>query len=236
MASRRSGKEPASSSGGPPSKKRAPAKNHGIAFKDINQKERYKALISKPLHPCRYPDSHTLNVLEIRDNAFNLLNRLGWGEMLKPMRGYENFTYEFLSSIQFKKDKLNLDDPDHRVSFRLLNIDYEMSLEIFCNEMGFANAGFIHDSWNQALKPEAYDPASFWKRITGLNQYVSRSNKASNIHNPVLRYLQRVMACTIWGRKEVGTCRTDELFMLWAILNNNPVNTCFYMLDYLASI
>jgi hypothetical protein len=65
----------------------------------------------------------------------------------------------------------------------------------------------------------------------------SRSNKASNIHNPVLRYLQRVMACTIWGRKEVGTCRTDELFMLWAMLNNNnPVNTCFYMLDYLASI
>jgi hypothetical protein len=28
----------------------------------------------------------------------------------------------------------------------------------------------------------------------------------------------------------------DELFMLWAMLNNNPVNTCFYMLDYLASI
>jgi hypothetical protein len=66
---------------------------------------------------------------------------LGWGEMLRPMRGYENFTYEFLSSIQFKKDKLNFDDPNHRVSFRLLNIDYEMSLENFCNEMGFANAG-----------------------------------------------------------------------------------------------
>jgi hypothetical protein len=63
---------------------------------------------------------------------FELLNRLGWGEMLRPMRGYENNTYEFLSSIQFKKDKLNFDDHDHRVSFRLLNIDYEMSLEIFC--------------------------------------------------------------------------------------------------------
>jgi hypothetical protein len=157
----------------------------------------YKVLITKPLHPCSYPDSHTLNVLEIRDNAFELLNRLGWGEMLRPTRGYANFTYEFLSSIVFSKDKLNLDDPDHRVSFRLLNFDYEMSLENFCNEMGFANAGFIHDSWNQALKPEDYDPANFWKRITGLNQYVSRSNKASNIHNQVLRYLQRVMACTI---------------------------------------
>jgi len=44
------------------------------------------------------------------------------------------------------------------------------------------------------------------------------------------------MACTIWGRKEVGTTRTDELFMLWAMLRNNPVNTCYYLLDYLAYV
>jgi len=52
----------------------------------------------------------------------------------------------------------------------------------------------------------------------------------------VLRYIQRDMACTIWGRKEVGTTRTDELFMLWAMLKNRPVNTCFYLLAYLGSV
>ena len=52
----------------------------------------------------------------------------------------------------------------------------------------------------------------------------------------MLRYLQRVMSYTIWGRKEVGIIRTDELFMLWAMLSNNLVNTCYYLLDYLASI
>ena len=46
----------------------------------------------------------------------------------------------------------------------------------------------------------------------------------------------KVMSCTIWGRKEVGSTRADELFMLWAMLSNNPVNTCYYLLDYLASI
>jgi len=101
---------------------------------------------------------------------------------------------------------------------------------------GFANAGFIHDSWNHNLKLEDYNPATFWEHITGLIQYNSRFNKASNIHNPVLRYLQRIMACTIWGRKEVETTRTDELFMLWAMLNNCPINTCYYLLGYLASI
>jgi len=30
--------------------------------------------------------------------------------------------------------------------------------------------------------------------------------------------------------------RTDELFMLWAMLYNHPVNICYYLLDYLVSI
>ena len=44
------------------------------------------------------------------------------------------------------------------------------------------------------------------------------------------------MACTIWGRKELGTTRTDEIFMLWAMLHDRPVNTCYYLLNYLASL
>jgi len=47
---------------------------------------------------------------------------------------------------------------------------YRMSLENFCNEMNFANAGFIHDSFDQDLRPEYYNPAAFWKRITGLKR------------------------------------------------------------------
>jgi len=84
--------------------------------------------------------------LGIRDNVIMLLNRLGWVEMLRPMRGFENFTYEFLSSIVFTKDRMNFDNPNHRVSFWLMNTDYEMSLQNFCNEMGFKNTGFC---WNK---------------------------------------------------------------------------------------
>jgi hypothetical protein len=34
----------------------------------------------------------------------------------------------------------------------------------------------------------------------------------------------------------VATTKTDELFMLWAMLYNRPVNTCYYLLDYLVSV
>jgi len=229
------GKEIASSSAGE-NKKQAAPKNHGITFSTSEQRSRYISLLSKPLHLCRYPDNYDMIRLEIRDNVYMLLIRLGWVELLRPMRGYKNFTYEFLSSIVFTKDRKNFDNPDHRVYFRLMNIDYEMSLEKYCNEMGFTNAGFIHESCNHDLRPEDYNPITFWQSITGLDQYNSRSNKASNIHNPVLRYLERAMACIIWGRKVVGTTRMDELFMLWAMLKNCPVNTCFHLLDYLASV
>ncbi|RHN74170.1 hypothetical protein MtrunA17_Chr2g0307271 [Medicago truncatula] len=236
MASKRSGKEFATSSRRPPPKKQVSAKNHGIIFKDNKQRDRYKNLISKPLHPCKYPDNYDLVTLGLSDNVFKFLRRLGWVAMLRPMRGYENFTYEFLSSIVFTKDMMNFDNPNHKISFRLMNIDYEMSLQHFCDEMSFANAGFIRDSWDQSLKPVDYQHANFWEHITDLRQFNTRSNKASNIHHPVLRYLQRVMTCTIWGRTELGNTRTDELFMSWAMLNNHPVNTCFYLLDYLSHV
>jgi len=169
----------------------------------------YKSLISRTIFPCRYPDVNAMDKLGIDEHVIRLLYRLGLVEMLKPMRGFENFTYEFLSSLSFTKDRSKTDNPDHRITFQLLNVDYKMSLETFCSELGLANVGYIHDSWDQSLRPADYYPVAFWKSIISSNQYNSRSNKASNILNPVLRYLQKVITCTIWGRKEGGMMGND---------------------------
>jgi len=92
MTPKRPGKEIVSSSAGG-NKKQAAPKNHGITFSTLEQQSRYKSLLSKPLHPCRYPDNYDMIKLGIRDNVYMLLNRLGWVDLLRPMRGYENFTY-----------------------------------------------------------------------------------------------------------------------------------------------
>jgi len=68
----------------------------------------------------------------------------------------------------------------------------------------------------------------------GIDEHVIRL--LNRLHNLVLRYLHRVMACTIWGRKEGGIMRKDELFMLWAMLYNHPINICYYLIDYFVSI
>jgi len=122
MAPKRLEKEIASSSVGG-NKKQAAPKNHDIKFSTPEQRSRYKSLLSKPMYPCRYPDNYDKIRLGIRDNVYMMLNRLGWVDLLRPMKGYENFTYEFSSSIVFTKDRMNFDNPDHRVYFWLMNID-----------------------------------------------------------------------------------------------------------------
>jgi len=60
-------------------------------------------------------------------------------------------------------------------------------------------------------------------------------NKGIGIRDTMVRLLN-TLACTIWSRKEVGMMRIDELFMLWAMLYDHPVNICYYLIDYLVSI
>jgi hypothetical protein len=55
------------------------------------------------------------------------------------------------------------------------------------------------------------------------------------IHNPVFRYIHRAMSCTIFGRAETGTVRSDKLFILWAMVNKCAVNAGYYLLSHLAS-
>jgi len=161
-----------------------------------------------------------------------LLHNIGWTQFIGTMYyTHKNITIEFLSTITFIKDR---DNP--QVKFSFLNMEFNMSLTEFNTKMGFASAGLIHTSHNKDIKPEDYDPQEFWSLITGRNHFESRTVKASMIHNPVFRYVHRVMACTIFGRPETGTMRSDELFLLWAMVNSRPVNTGWYMLNHLAFV
>jgi len=114
MAFKRKGKEIEGTRSGA-GKKQSTVRNHGINFKDDKQRSRYKSLISKPISACRYPDANFMDRLGIEEHVIRLLNNLGLVEMLEPMWGFENFTYEFLSSLSFIKDRSKTDNPNHRV-------------------------------------------------------------------------------------------------------------------------
>jgi hypothetical protein len=97
-----------------------------------------------------------------------------------------------------------------------------------------ARGSFV--SRNPDIRPQNYDQQEFWLQISGRDHYESKSVKASMIHNPVFRYIHRAMSCTIFGRAEMGTVRSDELFIFWAMVNKCAVNAGYLLLSHLASV
>ncbi|KEH19266.1 hypothetical protein MTR_8g446060 [Medicago truncatula] len=89
MASKRKG-EDIEASGRGASKKQSTARNHGIQFKDSEQKNRYKSLISRTISPCRiHGPSHNFQY-EWRVNNANFLIILPNSDITNP-KVVENF-------------------------------------------------------------------------------------------------------------------------------------------------
>jgi len=128
----------ASSSDG--KKKKGKANELGIILNKSAERERYDKLAGRGIILSRYPDKTTLNALGIIENVRILVGNIGWGTFLGcKYSTYEYLTLEFLSTLCFTKDKYNVDDPQHTVSFSMGNRDFSMSLTQFCERMGFAS-------------------------------------------------------------------------------------------------
>ncbi|XP_039683862.1 uncharacterized protein [Medicago truncatula] len=202
-----------------------------------SERERYKMLLNRDIVPNRYPDSATLQALGIDDNVTTLISNIGWKDFVGETHfTFETSTFEFLSTVNFNHDTHNTTHPNHTVSFSLGNVEYNMSLTEFSDIMGFESTGVIHVSRNHDVRHRGYDKHGFWFQITGRKRYECKTAKASMIQNSVFRYLHRVMACTIFGRPETATVRSDELFLLWAMVHKCPVNTGYYLLDHLTYV
>jgi hypothetical protein len=213
-------------------KKKGIQNARGIILTSESERERYNMLMNREICVNRYPDSRALEAFGIKSNVMTLLNNIGWTDFVgEPHYTFVTSTLEFMSTLCFVPDREN-----SKVSFSLGNVEYNMSLSQFCDKMGFASAGLIHVSRNRVNRPQNYDQHEFWSQITGRGHFESRTAKASMIQNPVFRYLHRVMACTIFGRPETATVRADELFILWAMVNNRAVNTGYYLLNHLAYV
>jgi hypothetical protein len=235
MTSKRKAIDAAGSSNG--KKKKGSANELRIILSTKSEKTRFNKLAHREIQPNRYLDPDALDALGIEADVMTLINNIGWTEFVgKTHYTYETITREFLSTLSFLQDRDNVTDPEHMVSFSLVNVEFSMSLKEFYDKMGFASAELIHGSHNEATKPHNYDQREFWLKISGQDHYESKSAKASMIHNPVFRYVHRIKSCIIFDRAEMGTVRDDELFILWAMVNKCAVNTGYYLLSHMASV
>jgi ATHILA ORF-1 family len=141
-------------------------------------------------------DFDSLRTFGIEDDFRHLTGRIGftpefWGI---EHNAYKNLTLEFLSSLQLKYD---VEDRPF-IKFRM------------CSQTCYAPLADLRSWFGFPANPittvlhfrEGMDKERFWNLITGLQGCHNKDYKGLNIPHPVLRCIQRALACTIFARGE----------------------------------
>ena len=133
------------------------------------------------------------------------IKRLGWEEwVMQKFPSYEVIIYEFLSLFEFNSST-------NKMKFRLGNEDFEMSIWEIKRAL---NMPIMFSQF------PSYNKSAFWKQLTDLDEgFNPRTSKASKIISHSLRYMHRLLAHTVLGRKESdGQVNSVELDILYAMV------------------
>ncbi|KAL8517030.1 hypothetical protein ACS0TY_015313 [Phlomoides rotata] len=185
------------------------------------------------IKPTRYLDEDCIEALGIKDDVHELFGNIGWNEFMvikKPT--YRELTMEVLSTIVVSYDNDNVPEG---MSFRLGNQDryltrFELN-NIFHTPNYHGNDGYHNIN--------SFDSQSLWRSLARKSKtdrpfFDPSHSKASLIRSPVFRYIQRVLANTIFARSEVGSVRKEELYLIHCMIHNKPVNMAIYLINQLA--
>lgn len=196
--------------------------NLGIEFRNPNEVSRFTNLRSKRMRPTQFPDIPALKTLGIHSNVKTLHGVMGSvGFLSLHEKTYEALTYEFLCTLrkEFSTEYCGTTGNPYQmihIHFRLLGQEYSLnSLEI--NRI----LGWPFFTNYETQCAEEYNESDFWRQITGIPVYKSRSAKASSIIHPTLRLIHRIYACTIFAREDKGTVNKKELYLLWAFVKKH---------------
>jgi hypothetical protein len=77
---------------------------------------------------------------------------------------------------------------------------------------------------------EGFNRVDFWKEISDKDS--STQPRTSEIHNPMLRFMNRWLAMTLFPRNDLHTIRVEEMKIMYAMLNRTCISPVVGMIDY----
>ena len=179
--------------------------------------ENFITLQKKTVENTQMVDLETLRKLGVEQEFLRLTSRVGFHPDFWTHEDncYEMDTREFLSSLQLKRDENDV----LFIKFRLCNTTqrvYLHSLRIWF--------GFHREPDTEILSfREGWDRDIFWEKITGNSKAQNDEYRARFISHPVLRIIQRALACTIFARGEtLNRGNQIDLMLMDNMLRPNP--------------
>ncbi|KAL6529445.1 hypothetical protein OROGR_015068 [Orobanche gracilis] len=156
-----------------------------------------------------------MNTMGIKDDVMKFLERIGWAWMMtQKWVTYRSLTLEFFSTLVVRHDPIS-HEPSALI-FRLNNQDRRLTIQELENVYHLKTGGEYHVN---RFKCENYWRSMVEYPGSGPRYYVPKAAKGSSLRNPVLRYLHKVIANTIYGRKEIGPITLRELYILTHMLD-----------------
>jgi len=171
--------------------------------------------------------------LGLSEDVHRLLNKIGLLDfMLRTTPTYERITLEFLSTVEYEVHtdwERNLPMCTGAITFQLFQMEHRLMLE----ELG-AILGIPVDGPGKL--PSDFKPDRFWTKITG-TEYIAKDAKASQIHNPCFRYVQKCLAYSMFGRGDSqGVISQTELFFMSSMISETPVNVAAFVAAHLSKV
>lgn len=203
----------------------------GVTFRGRAHMRKFEELAEREMYPTYYANSLAMNTLGLKESVLYLLNQIGWETtpILRQYVTYRRLTLEFLSSLVYL--------PHHgkgitrgMIRFRLFNMEHQYNIREFATLLGFPTSiDTLTETQEDLFEYRELD--YFWGSLTGNDDPEEHEFRAESIHNPAFRYFHKILAHTLFGKKQNFTqVSRDELFIIFCASQNRPVNGAAYML------
>ncbi|KAH6805508.1 hypothetical protein C2S51_030339 [Perilla frutescens var. frutescens] len=152
------------------------------------------------------------DILRIRDDVWTLLDRIGWLQALETdWKTYPLLVKEVLSTLDVKRTAKR---GPTKCTFRMGNKDRALTVDEV-NPIFRAPLKGIYHTPHRYNKDYAY--RLFYFMESDIEKYDSSNAKAFAMPNPVFRYLHRILASTVFARRENNGLRMTELGLITPI-------------------
>ena len=137
-----------------------------MTFTKVVHKERYAAVCTRKIIPCKFIHVSTLDLLNIRDEVTRRIAAIGWTNYASiVLPAFTELTWEFYATFEFNiPDEFSVTTPDV-VRFRLMGKEFKQSITKFNLAFGFIDILYSQSAEYMASACEYTEP--FFPHNTG---------------------------------------------------------------------
>ncbi|KAK1644314.1 hypothetical protein QYE76_062119 [Lolium multiflorum] len=192
----------------------------GIEFEDRHHLNRFNLLKDREIKSRKWACPHILNKLGLRNDFSTLCNNVGLLDFcLEEATTYRRLTLEFLSTLKHTVNHYYNTEENQprvdRISFRLMNHKYDLTLDEWCNHFGFENSATAYRYASFTLKPS---PSMYFSRM----RVASTLPRRNSIKCHVIRYLYYAIANTLQARGDFTRLDEEDMMILAKVEANLP--------------